>query len=352
MDRSAEVFEGDFLGAWDEARGKEFAPFAAAGLEPGRVLEAGRNVFRVWTAAGARTAYPAGGIRAAEPVVAGDWVAVDTAQTTAVVRGVLGRRSFFSRQAAGREVREQVVAANIDFVLILLGLDRDYNRRRLDRYLVQARRGGVRPVVVLTKADLCRDPVGFVARTEYELKGVTVHAISVRSGYGLADLGAWLRPGSSCLLTGSSGVGKSTLVNHLAGEEVAPTGAVRQSDGRGRATTTSTRGFLTGGAWVFDSPGLREVQLWGSEADIGDAFDDIARLARGCRFGDCGHRGEPGCAVRAALGRGEVSAERLLNYMKLRQELGATRESVQRAKKKRSRAIALLVRNYRKVSRE
>jgi ribosome biogenesis GTPase len=352
MDRSAEVFEGAFLGAWDEARGKEFAPFAAAGMAPGRVLEVNRDVFRVWTAAGALTAYPAGGGGGAAPTGAGDWVAVDSAESTAVVRGVLGRRSFFSRQAAGREVREQVLAANVDFALILLGLDRDYNQRRLDRYLVQARRGGVRPVVVLTKADLCRDPVGFVARTEYDLKGTAVHAISVQSGYGLADLGAFLRPGSSCLLTGSSGVGKSTLVNHLAGEEVAPTGAVRESDGRGRATTTSTRGFLTGGAWVFDSPGLREVQLWGSDGDIAGAFADIAELARGCRYGDCGHQGEPGCAVRAALERGEVSAERLLNYRKLRQELGSTRESVQRARKKRSRAIALLVRNYRKVSRE
>jgi ribosome biogenesis GTPase len=319
------------------------------------VIAANRSIFLIKTAIGVVQGIAAGrllhGLKEETYPVAGDWTAVDIRGTHATIRHLLLRRSFFSRQTAGKKAEEQIVAANLDFALIALGLDRDYSLNRLDRYLVQACHGHVQPVVLLTKADLCRDLSGHIARTEYELGGsINVHAISVIRNFGLNDLDPYLKPASTCLLIGSSGVGKLTLINHLTGEEVAATAPVRPSDGRGRCTTTGARAFVTQeGAWLIDSPGMREIQLWANDANFDRTFSDIHALAADCRFRDCSHHGEPGCAVQAALLQGLLTQERFLNYMKLRNELSETKETIMRARKKRSKTIAILAKRHRRI---
>jgi ribosome biogenesis GTPase len=342
-------------GAWDRARETEFAALSLENVVPGRVMAANRNIFLVKTARGVVQAVAAGRLLhelngATYPAV-GDWTAVELTGSQAVISHLLSRRSWFSRQTAGKKIEEQIVAANLDFALIALGLDRDYNLKRLDRYLVQACNGHVQPVVLLTKSDLCRDLPGHIARTEFELSSsIRVHAVSAKTGCGMSDLDPYLQPEITCLLIGSSGVGKSTLINRLVGEEVAATGAVRERDGRGRCTTTGARAFIIqGGAWLIDSPGLREVQLWVNNADIDRAFTDINALAANCRFRDCAHQGEPGCAVQAALLESSLTQERFLNYIKLKHEVCETKETRMRAKKKRLKEIAVLCRQYKKI---
>jgi ribosome biogenesis GTPase / thiamine phosphate phosphatase len=342
-------------GAWDGERELEFSPLSSESVVPGRVIAANRNIFLIKTAHGLVQGIATGRLlhelnNKTYPVV-GDWTAVDVRGTQAAICHLLSRRSFFSRQTAGKKAEEQVVAANVDFAFIALGLDRDYSLKRLDRYLVQASSGHVQPVVLLTKADLCRDLCGYLARTEYELgSNVKVHAISAIKSYGLSDLDPYLQPGITNLLIGSSGVGKSTLINQLIGEGVAATGAVRERDGRGRCTTTGTRAFaIRDGAWLIDSPGMREVQLWANDANFDRAFSDIQALAANCRFRDCAHQGEPDCAIQAALSQDQLTQERFLNYMKLRYELSQTKEAMQRARRKRSKEIAVLARRYRRI---
>jgi ribosome biogenesis GTPase / thiamine phosphate phosphatase len=345
-------------GAWDREREMEFASLSIETAVPGRVISANRNIFQIETTHGVIQGKAAGKLLhelngKTYPAV-GDWTAVEISGTQAVMHHLLLRRSFFSRQTAGKKSEEQIVAANVDFAFIALGLDRDYNLNRLDRYMVQACSGRVQPVVLLTKADVCRDLPDHIARTEYELgSGVKVHAISVVKGYGLSDLDPYLQPGFTSLLIGSSGVGKSTLINHLVGTDVAATGAVRESDGRGRCTTTGTRAFvIRDGAWLIDSAGLREIQLWADDANLDQAFADIQAFAANCRFRDCAHHGEPGCAVQAALEQGLLTRERFLNYEKLRYELSETKETLQRARKKRAKEIAILCRRYKRSAFE
>lgn len=257
------------------------------------------------------------------PVV-GDWVVLgeDRIDGHRTVHAALPRRSAIIRQApADRGADTQVLAANVDVALIVVGLDPGVNQRRLDRYLALAWEGGTNPVVVLTKADRCDDVAGAVAEVEAATLGVPVHALSGLTGEGVAQLDPYLAPGRTAVLLGMSGVGKSTLANRLLGHELLATKSVR-ADGRGRHTTTHRELLrLPAGGLLIDTPGLRELGLWDADEGVAETFNDIEELAADCWFADCQHEAEPGCAVAGALEAGELAPERLESWRKLQREL-------------------------------
>lgn len=299
-------------------------------LEPARVTFRALDRFRLTTAAGSRPGRPAGTLRDVsgnphELPVVGDWVAIDRLAAApdgeARIRLVLPRRSAFVRQSAGEACRAQVVAANVDVVLIVVGADADFNLRRVERYLALAWESGALPVVLLNKLDLHEDPAALLAELAAVAPGVDVVGVSAAAAQGLDRLTPYLQPGRTVALLGSSGVGKSTLVNRLLGEPRLRTGEVRLRDGRGCHVTTSRELFaLPGGALVIDTPGMRELQLWGEGRGLDQAFDELAALAARCRFADCRHLAEPGCAVRAAVEQGRLDPARLASYRKLQAE--------------------------------
>lgn len=253
--------------------------------------------------------------------VSGDWVALDRGDT---VVAVLPRVTRFVRKAAGQRELPQLVAANIDRALVLMGLDQDFNLRRLERYLALTAQSGAAPVVLLTKAGLCDDVPARQRDARDVARGVPVHAVDVLAGIHTEALTALCVSGDTLALVGSSGVGKSTLVNFLMGGAVAPTGEVRAHDDRGRHTTTRRELFWTPGCTaLIDTPGMRELGLWGDGRDVDEVFDDLAEVARGCRFRDCTHAREPGCAVRAAVSAGALSPERVSAWSALRGELAS-----------------------------
>ncbi len=255
----------------------------------------------------------------------GDWVAARPlpGERKAAIEAVLPRRSAFARKQAGLRTEEQVVAANVDTVFLVQALGHDFNLRRLERYLVAAWESGADPVIVLTKADLAADVGDAVAEAETVAFDVPVLALSAATGEGLPQLEPYLVPGCTVALLGSSGVGKSTLVNRLAGREVLATQEIR-ADGRGRHTTSHRELVpLPSGALLLDTPGMRELQLWAGEESLDGAFADVAELAAQCRFADCAHGTEPGCAVRAALADGRLDPERWDSYRKLQREVRA-----------------------------
>ena len=296
---------------------------------PGRVSREHRGLYRVLTESGEAVATPAGRLRLEArgridlPAV-GDWVALkgETAAARAVVQAVVPRRSAFIRRAAGDQTAEQVVAANVDSVLLVSGLDQDFNPRRIERYVLLAWESGARPVVILNKADLRADADDCRRAIEEVAPGVDVHAISTRDPPSLAVLRPYLGPGRTVALLGSSGVGKSTLLNRLLGADVQATRAVREHDQRGRHTTSDRHLFvLPGGALAIDTPGMRELQLWESGGGLRATFEDVETLGPLCRFRDCTHQAEPGCAVLAAVAEGRLAADRLESFHKLRGEL-------------------------------
>lgn len=301
---------------------------ATPGLVPGRVVLEHNHVYRIVTEQGELLAELAGRLkhRAAArrdlPAV-GDWVALrpDPRGGRALVQHVLPRRSRFSRQAAGRETGEQIVAANIDVVFLVFGLDKPVNRRSIERYLLVARRGGADPIVVLNKADACADPDAAVAEARLAAGDTPIHAVSARTGQGFEALEACFGEGRTVALLGPSGAGKSSIVNRLIGRNLLATGEVRDRDRRGRHTSVHRQLLLRQqGGLVIDTPGMRELQLWDADDDVDESFADIAGLAGGCRFRDCRHETEPGCAVKAAVEQGRLDAGRHGSFLKLQAE--------------------------------
>ncbi len=313
---------------WSDTLQHDFAPFAAQGLIPGRILVQQRGQYGLVTDLGELTGQISGKLaRDAEPggyPAVGDWgaVAARTAEHAATIHAVLPRRTAFIRRAADSFATEQVVAANVDVALLVASMNADLNPRRLERYLASAWQSGAKPVVVLTKADMAEDAEGDIADAESVAFGAPVLVVSAVTGQGMEALAALLKPGETAVLVGSSGVGKSSLVNALAGAELMDTGGIREDDARGRHTTTHRELIrLPSGALILDTPGMRELGLLDADEGLSTTFEDVEQIAGSCRFSDCHHGNEPGCAVRAALESGELDPGRWKSFVKLQKEL-------------------------------
>ncbi len=310
---------------WTDELEAAFTTYPERGFEPARVVAEHRGGYDVRSQRGDRLAHARGRLREDELVggmpAVGDWVVVcDAAGERFAIEALLPRRTKVSRKTPWLKAEEHILVANVDTVLLVTGLDADFNPRRLERYLVAAWDSGADPVVVLTKLDVC-DDLGKVVEAETIAVGVPVLAVSSVTGEGLDEVRALLAPARTFVLLGSSGTGKSTLVNRLAGRELMATGGLR-SDGKGRHTTRHRQLLvLPDGSIFVDTPGLRELQVW--EGDVDAAFSDVAELAAACRFNDCSHGPEPGCAVRTALESGALDGSRWASYVKLQRELRA-----------------------------
>lgn len=298
-------------------------------LVPGRVTAQYSKQYRIITETGEKTAAVTGKYeyealsRSDFPAV-GDWILVEPLQgeSRAVIHRLLPRATAMTRKEAGSVPDEQVIAANTDTVFIVSALNQDFNVRKIERYLIAVWESGSQPVVLLTKADLCDDPDEYVSQVVSSAPGVPVHAVSSVLDQGKEDILPYLMPGHTVAITGSSGAGKSTLLNWLSGEEIQRVQGIREEDARGRHTTTHRELFLLpGGAIMVDTPGMRELQLWDSAGGWGEAFSDIEELAGQCRFHDCHHESEAGCAVQQALDNGTLDPGRFTNYKKTEKEL-------------------------------
>jgi ribosome biogenesis GTPase len=313
---------------WKDHFAQAFLEHAAPGVVPGRVALEHNHVYRVMTEGGEYLAESTGRLKHRaegrhELPAVGDWVALrlDPAGGRSQITAVLPRLGKFSRKRAGEWTEEQVVAANIDTVFLVSGLDGDFNPRRIERYLLLARHSAARPVVILNKTDLADDVPEAIALIGELAPDVPVIAVSAADGRGFEALRDYLGDGQTVALLGSSGVGKSSIVNRLVGEAVLPTRAVRESDSRGRHASVHRQLIaLPGGGLVIDTPGMRELQLWGVDEGLSGTFDDVDALGAACRFRDCHHRQEPGCAVKNAVEAGTLDSARYENFIKLQDE--------------------------------
>ena len=359
MPQAVEVIGLAQLG-WGADFDQEFQQYARAGLVPGRVAVQHRGAYDVYTVDGVvRAGLPGRMLHDAadrtELPAVGDWVALDgPSQSSPTIKAVLPRRTAFVRTGASDQHRAgepQVVAANVDVIFLVSALVDDLNLRRLERYLVLAWESGAQPVVVLTKADLCDDVDSLRAEVESVAVGVPVHVVSNVTGEGVEELRPYFREDRTVGALGSSGVGKSSLINRLSGNEVAAIGDVR-SDGRGRHTTTRRELIaVPGGGFFLDTPGMRELQLSETASGVEDAFEDVAAVAAECRFSDCAHESEPGCAVREALACGRLDPERLASFRKLGRELAALERKLDaRARSDERKKWRRFARSRRKAS--
>ena len=314
---------------WNEDWAAVFKKLAGSEQMPGRITIEQKGSYRLVTEHGELFGEVSGRFRHealgydAYPSV-GDWVIADLrpSEGKAIIHAVLPRKSKFSRKVAGALTQEQVVAANFDYVFIVNSLNKDFNPRRMERYLTMAWESGAGPVIVLNKKDLCDDANNKISEVEAITFGVPVIAVSAVTGDGADQLKDFVAPGRTVAILGSSGVGKSTLTNLLAGAEIMETREIKEDDSKGRHTTTFRNLVkLPNGGMVIDTPGMRELQLWESDSGLQGTFEDVESLGTSCRFRDCTHENEPGCAVVEAIKNGLVPAARLESYRKLKKEL-------------------------------
>lgn len=329
---------------WNPFFESGFKPFSKSGLSVGRVTEAHKNLYRILTEDGELMGKMSGKMRhenqgSGEYPAAGDWVVLQTRteEAQATIQAILPRFSKFSRKVAGTLSREQVLAANIDTAFLVTALNNDFNLRRMERYLAVARESGAEPVIVLNKADML-EPGQVDERLDEMRKavaGAPVIAVSALTKQGMNGVDPYLKKGKTAVFLGSSGVGKSALINALLGSEELKTGEIRAGDDRGRHTTVFQKMIiLPDRGMVIDTPGLRELQLWEVDSGLSDVFNDIEELAAGCRFRDCSHENEPGCAVKEAIDKGSLDAARLESFLSLQQELARTADRKEFLEKK------------------
>jgi ribosome biogenesis GTPase len=345
---------------WNVFFDLQFQSFKDQGLLAGRILKEVRHLYTVSTTEGVLEGEVSGRFhftamkRSNYPTV-GDWVAIRRFDDFAIIEEVLPRKSAFSRKTAGNKTQEQVVAANIDHLCIVCGLDggRNFNLRGIERYVAMTVEGGAAPVIILNKVDLSTDREGVLLKARSIAGDIPVHMVSALTGEGMDSLAKGFGNGSTVAFTGRSGVGKSSLINCLLRRAVLKTGDVREGDLRGRHTTTHKEiFFLEGGAMVIDTPGMRELQLWGDEASLEETYGEIYEASRRCQFADCSHQNEPGCAVQELLVDGSLDIGRYENYLEMRAELRFLETKINEKKrlerKGREKELSKLIRKFKK----
>lgn len=346
---------------WNNSFEKNFESLKEQGLMQGRVVKESRHIYQVCCEDGLRQVEVSGrfhhmAARNSDYPAVGDWVALRMLKGTALIEAMLPRRTAFSRKTADKRTEEQVVASNIDTLAIVCGLDggRNFNLRSIERYLAMARDSAVQPVIVLNKVDLCTDRRAALHKAQSIGDNIPVFLVSALQGEGIQELKMSIAAGSTIAFVGPSGVGKSALLNALMGEEIQTTGFQGKTDLRGRHTTTHRElFFLEGGAMVIDTPGMRELQPWGSKEGLESIFGEIDEASRNCRFRDCSHQGEPGCAVQQLLVEGALDFESYQNYLDMRSELTYLENQVsvkgRLERKKKQKKLSQKIKNFNKV---